>query len=254
MEETHICSTTVHIACFQKRAWGLFLGWEKAQQCAATFAVQTHQQELYFYSLAHIHSMITVTSNWHLAYVFYYSPSRKGTFFLFLFIHIFAEYGECRLKTCISTETINTSLQLYQMWGCACSFGCNWTGRVSCQAQLKVIFPEQDSNIVTVPCSTALKLTTSLLSVQFHKLHVILRYLFPTQSERRMDTDCHRTSDPYFILCMILFIPSFPFPSYNDILQVFWKSAFCFSCQQGWGWSIEDKRLELCHTGELSAC
>lgn len=134
MEETHICSTTVHTACFQKRAWGLFLGREKAQQCAATFAVQTHQQEeLCFYSLAHIHSMITVTSNWHLAYVFCYSPGRKGPF-LFFFIYIFAEYGECRLKTCISTETINTSLQLYQMWGCACSFGCNCTGWVSCQA------------------------------------------------------------------------------------------------------------------------
>lgn len=175
----------------------------------------------------------------------WYSPSSKGT-------KLFAEYRECRLKTCTSTETIKMSLQIYQMWGCACSFGCNCTGWVSCQAQLKVIFPGQD--ILTVPCSTALKLRTSLLSVQFHKLHIILRYLFPTQSECRMNTDCHRTSNPYFILWMILFIPSFLFPSYNDILQVFWKSAFCFSCQQGWGWSSEDKRLELRHTGELSAC
>lgn len=63
---------------------------------------------------------------------------------------------------------------------------------VSCQALLQVTFLDQDSNIVTVPCSKTVKLKTSLLSVQFHKLDTILRYLFPTQRELRMKTDCHR--------------------------------------------------------------
>lgn len=55
-------------ACFQKRAWGLFLGWEKAQQ-RATFAVWIHQpEELGFCSPAHTHRKATVRSNPDLAH------------------------------------------------------------------------------------------------------------------------------------------------------------------------------------------
>lgn len=53
-----------------------------------------------------------------------------------------------------------------------------------------------------------------------------------------MNTNCHRIQIPSPILWMVLlFLSSLFFLSYNDILQIFSKSAFYFSCHQGWGWS-----------------